>query len=106
MFGFIAASAGRTEEADIALAELRRRRESGYVPAIALAWLEMALRRYESSIEWLLLACEDDEPYLASARVSPAYDPIRGLPRFKLFESRLGQITNEAQGRPIGRSIR
>ena len=60
------------------------------MPAIALAWLELALGQYKSCIEWLLLACEDSEPYLASARVSPAYDPIRGLPQFKVFESRLG----------------
>ncbi len=89
MFGFIAASAGRTQEAECTLAELRQRRESGYVPAIALAWLEMALQRYESSIQSLLLACEDDEPFLASVGVSPAYDSIRNLPQFNVFANRL-----------------
>ena len=91
MFGFIAASAGRPHEAETALVELRQRRESGYVPAISLAWLEMALHRYQSSIEWLLLACEEGEPYLASAAVSPAYDPIRGLPDFEAFMKRFGK---------------
>ena len=89
MFGFIAASAGYTQEAERALAELSQRRKSGYVPAIALAWLELGLCHYESSIEWLLLACEDDEPFLASAGVSPAYDSIRSLPQFSVFAHQL-----------------
>lgn len=89
MFGYIAASAGRQQEAERTVGELRHRRKSDYVPAIALARLELALRHYESSVEWLLIACEDDEPFLASAEVSPAYDPIRSLPQFAACANRL-----------------
>lgn len=83
MRGFIAAHAGRECEALSALRVLRKRRESGYIPAIAIAWLEIALKNYADGMEWLLLAAQEGEPYLASARVSPAYDPIRQLPGFE-----------------------
>lgn len=61
MYAFIAASAGNPEEAEDALQELKRRRETGYVPAIAIAWLYIALGRYNSSLDWLLRACADGE---------------------------------------------
>ena len=83
MRGFIAAHAGRECEALSALRVLRKRRESGYIPAIAIAWLEIALKNYADAMDWLLLAAQEGEPYLASARVSPAYDPIRQLPGFE-----------------------
>lgn len=89
MWGFIAASAGREAEAVNALHVLKQRRDTGYVPAIAIAWLEIALNNFDSSIEWLMLACQEREPYLASAKVSPAYDPLRELPRFKEFVDQL-----------------
>ncbi len=89
MWAFIRASAGHEREALEFSRELKQRRETGYAPAVAIAWLEIALRNYESSIDWLMLALEEGEPYLASASVSPAYDPIRELPRFRMFLKRL-----------------
>ncbi len=85
MSAFIAASAGDEREATEVSCDLKQRRETGYAPAVAIAWLEIALKNYESSIDWLMIALEEGEPYLASASVSPAYDPLRELPRFKKF---------------------
>ena len=39
-----------------------------------------------------MIALEEGEPYLASASVSPAYDPIRELPRFKKFLVQLESV--------------
>jgi DNA-binding winged helix-turn-helix (wHTH) protein len=89
MWAFIEASAGHADEAVKVLRDLKQRRESGYVPAVAIAWLEIALKNFDSSIEWLMIALQEGEPDLASARVSPAYDPIRELPRFKQFVAQL-----------------
>ena len=92
MWAFIAASAGHEREAVEVSCELKQRREAGYAPAVAIAWLEIALKNYESSIDWLLTALEEGEPYLASASVSPAYDPIREFPRFKKFLVQLESV--------------
>ncbi len=71
-----------------------------YVPAIAIAWLELGLGNLDISIDWLMVACREGEPYLASARVSPAYDPIRQHPRFQEFACEL-EMSSKRCG-PIG----
>lgn len=92
MWAFIAASIGHESEAIAVSCDLKQRRETGYAPAVAIAWLELVLKNYESSIDWLMLALEEGEPYLASASVSPAYDPIRELPRFQKFLVQLESV--------------
>ena len=92
MWAFIAAGAGHEREAVDVSRDLKQRREAGYAPAVAIACLEIALKNYESSIDWLMIALEEGEPYLASASVSPAYDPIREFPRFKKFLVQLESV--------------
>ena len=85
MGAFIAASAGRRDNAVGVLLMLKERRKNSYVPAIAIAWLELALHNFESCFDWLAVACREGEPYLASAKISPAYDPLRKHERFETF---------------------
>ncbi len=74
---YIAARAGVQDEAVSALAFLKQSREHRYVPAITLCWLELALGRDDSAINWLLIARQDAEPYLAWSDVAPMYDSLR-----------------------------
>jgi tetratricopeptide (TPR) repeat protein len=74
---YIAARAGVRDEAVSALAFLRQSRESRYVPAITLSWLELALGQDDSAMDWLMIARRDAEPYLAWADVAPMYDSLR-----------------------------
>lgn len=89
MRAFIAAKARHTDEARDVLSALKQARETSYVPAIAIAWLEMALGHFAISIDWLLIAVQEQEPFLSSATVSPAYDPLRAHPRWSDFEYQL-----------------
>jgi len=74
---YIAAKAGVRDEAVSALASLKQNRENRYVPAITLCWLELALGRDDSAMDWLRIASQDAEPYLAWANVAPLYDSLR-----------------------------
>lgn len=89
MRAFIAAKAGHRDEAQAVLNDLRQRRARVYVPAIAIAWLEMALGNHAASIDWLLRAIEEREPFLSTATISPAYDPLRVLCQWSEVEQRL-----------------
>ena len=89
MRAFISAQAGHTDEAHLVLSGLKQRRKTAYVPAIAIAWLEMALGHFDNSIDWLLRAVEEKEPFLSTATVSPAYDPLRALGQWSTVEQRL-----------------
>jgi hypothetical protein len=74
---YIAARAGVRDEAVSALAFLKQSRETRYVPAITLCWLELALGQDDSAMAWLLTASRDAEPYLAWSDVAPMYDSLR-----------------------------
>ena len=89
MRAFIAARAGNTDQAHLVLEDLQRRRKIGYVPAIAISWLEMALGYFETSIDWMLRAIEEGEPFLSTAMVSPAYGPLHNHCRWADVEQRL-----------------
>ena len=79
---YIAARSGVREEAVSALAFLQQSRETRYIPAITLCWLELALGQDDSAMEWLLMARRDAEPYLAWADVAPMYDSLRQSVRY------------------------
>jgi hypothetical protein len=49
----------------------------------------MAIGSFDTSIDWLLQAVEENEPFLSTARVSPAYDRLRAMKRWKDVEQRL-----------------
>jgi hypothetical protein len=89
MRAFITAHAGHVDEAHLVLGDLKARRKTSYVPAIAISWLEMTLGHHLASIDWLLRAIEEGEPFLSSATVSPAYAPLRALDEWSNVEQKL-----------------
>jgi pentatricopeptide repeat protein len=84
------AHAGRREEALRLLAELKRRRQSAYVPAGAFVNAYLGLDDNEQTFAWLEHAYEEHSNILQFIRVHPYFDPIRSDPRFKDLMHRVG----------------
>ena len=82
-FGYVAGVLGHITEARSVLRELESRREGGYGPALPIAWTYLGLGETPSALEWLETALAEQDPFLGSAMVFPAYDAIRGQARFK-----------------------
>lgn len=85
--------AGEIEEAEAILLELRREAENGrYVPALNLAMVLIGTGAHEEAMDCLELAFEERSSWLVSARVDPAFDPVRDHPRFQtLIEKVVGR---------------
>ena len=81
-FGNVAGVLGRTVEARGVIEELQGRRQKDYSPALPIAWTYLGLGKTGSALEWLETALAEHDPFLGSAMVFPAYDAIRGQPRF------------------------
>jgi TolB-like protein/tRNA A-37 threonylcarbamoyl transferase component Bud32/Tfp pilus assembly protein PilF len=90
MLGHMYALAGRAEAARDLIDELARRAPSEYVPALARAWIYLALGESEEALTWFENAiAEGHGPYhffLGDA----VYDPIRKTPRFRALLERVG----------------
>jgi serine/threonine-protein kinase len=84
------ALAGRRSEALRVLDELDRLSQSRYVPATSFAMIHVGLGEKERALEWLEAGLQRHETALSSLRVHPAYDPLRGEPRFKALLETLG----------------
>jgi TolB-like protein/Tfp pilus assembly protein PilF len=77
------AHAGRRADALRLLAELKRRRESGYVPAGAFVNAYLGLDDHEQTFVSLEQAYKEQSNILQFIKVHPYFDGIRGDPRFK-----------------------
>jgi TolB-like protein/tetratricopeptide (TPR) repeat protein len=82
-FGYIAGMLGHTAEARDVIADLTARRNRSYGPALPIAWTWLGLGDVDSSLQWLQIALDEHEPYLAAAAVSPMYDRLRSNPIFR-----------------------
>jgi hypothetical protein len=60
------------------------------VSAVGIANVYVALGQTENAFEWLERAYEQREYILTTLNVSPAFDPIRGDPRFEDLLRRVG----------------
>ena len=76
------AHAGRRSDAVRLLAELKKRRQSGYVPAGALVNAYLGLGEIYLAFDWLEQAYREQSNILQFAKVHPFFDPLRGDPRF------------------------
>jgi TolB-like protein/DNA-binding winged helix-turn-helix (wHTH) protein/Tfp pilus assembly protein PilF len=75
--------AGRRSEARALLEELLRERAgASYVAADDVAAIHLGLGETALAFEWLERACEERAAALVNLRVEPAFDPLRGDPRF------------------------
>lgn len=84
------ARAGRRADAFRVLADLRRRRQTSYVPAGAFVNAYLGLGDLEQTFFWMEQACREQSNILQFMKVHPQFDPIRGDPRFADLLRRVG----------------
>jgi TolB-like protein/Tfp pilus assembly protein PilF len=84
------AHAGRRGDALRLLAELKRRRKTGYVPAGAFVNAYLGLGENEEAFAWLEQAYKEQSNMLQFVKVHPYFDPIHGDPRFADLVRRVG----------------
>ncbi len=84
------AHAGRRSDALRLLAELKRRRNTGYAPAGAFVNAYLGLGENEEAFVWLEQAYKEQSNMLQFVKVHPYFDPIRKDPRFADLVRRVG----------------
>jgi pentatricopeptide repeat protein len=86
------AHAGRRSDALRLLAELKRRRNAGYIPAGAFVNAYLGLGDNEQAFYWLEQAYKEQSNILQFLKSHPYFDPIRGDPRFADLVRRVGLV--------------
>jgi TolB-like protein/Tfp pilus assembly protein PilF len=84
------AHAGRRTEALRLVDELKRRRQTSYVPAAAFVDAYLGLGDNEQAFVWLDHAYQEQSAMLQYIKVHPYFDPLRGDPRFADLVHRVG----------------
>ncbi len=84
------AHAGRRTDALQLLAELKKRKKAGYVPAAAFVNSYLGLDDNEQAFAWLEEAYKEHSNILQWLKVHPYFDPIREDPRFRDLLHRVG----------------
>jgi TolB-like protein/DNA-binding winged helix-turn-helix (wHTH) protein/Tfp pilus assembly protein PilF len=84
------AHAGRRTDALRLLAELKRRKQAGYIPAAAFVNAYLGLGNNEQAFIWLEQAYKEQSNILQFVKVFPYFDPIRGDARFADLVRRVG----------------
>ena len=88
--GYVYARAGRSQDAHRVITELTNRFSREYVPPYALALVHAGLGENGRALEWLERAGEERSPRLVFLGVEPAFDGLRGDPRFAALRKKLG----------------
>ena len=84
------AHAGRRPDALRLLAELKKRKQAGYVPAAAFVNAYLGLGDNEQAFVWLEQAYKEQSNILQWLKIHPYFDPIRSDPRFEDLLHRVG----------------
>ena len=84
------AHAGRRADALRLLAELKKRQQTGYVPAGAFVNAYLGLGDNDEAFAWFERAYEEQSNILIYIKVFPLFDPLRGDPRFQDLVRRVG----------------
>ncbi len=84
------AQSGRRADALRLLAELQRRKKTGYVPTAAFVKAYLGLGDYNRAFFWLEEAYKEQSNILLFLKVHPIFDPIRSDPRFTDLSRRVG----------------
>jgi TolB-like protein/Tfp pilus assembly protein PilF len=82
--------AGRRTDAVRLLAELKKHRRAGYVPAGAFVNAYLGLGENDQAFAWLEQAYKEQSNILQFLKVHPFFDPIRSDPRFANLVRRTG----------------
>ncbi|HEV8659403.1 MAG TPA: winged helix-turn-helix domain-containing protein [Thermoanaerobaculia bacterium] len=88
--GYAYGAAGHSKKARAILADLIDRSRQGYVSSFVIALVHMGLNENEFAIERLERAYDERAFELSHLNVTPAFDPLRGEPRFVELVKRLG----------------
>jgi serine/threonine-protein kinase len=83
LLGVAYASAGKTDEAEGILRQLKEAATESYVSHFDLALIHLFLKRRETAVEQLERAYEERAAWLTWAKVDPLLDPLRSEPRFR-----------------------
>jgi TolB-like protein/DNA-binding winged helix-turn-helix (wHTH) protein/Tfp pilus assembly protein PilF len=84
------ARAGRRSDALRILAELKRRKQHGYVASASFVIVYLGLGQNEQAFAWLEEAYKERSNMLQFVKVHPLFDPLRGDPRFADLLHRVG----------------
>ena len=84
------AHAGRRSDALRLLANLKKRRKAGYIPAAAFVHAYLGLGDNEQAFYWIEQAYREQSNILQFLKTHPYFDPIRGDPRFADLVHRVG----------------
>jgi tetratricopeptide (TPR) repeat protein len=84
------AHAGRRADALRLLGELKKRQQTGYVPAGAFVNAYLGLGDNDEAFAWFERAYEEQSNILIYIKVFPLFDPLRGDPRFQDLVRRVG----------------
>ena len=84
------AYAGQRDSARVLLHELMSRAEHQYLPPASIAQIMTQLGDLDSAMIWLTKAFDERSNAMAYLAVEPAFDPLRGDPRFEALIARAG----------------
>jgi TolB-like protein/DNA-binding winged helix-turn-helix (wHTH) protein/tetratricopeptide (TPR) repeat protein len=84
------AHAGRRADAFRLLGELKKRQQTGYVPAGAFVHAYLGLGDNDEAFAWFDRAYKEQSNILIYLKVFPPYDSLRGDPRFQDLVRRVG----------------
>ena len=84
------ARAGRRPDALRLLGELKKRQQTGYVPAAAFVNAYLGLGDNDEAFVWLERAYQEQSNVLIYIKVFPPFDSLRGDPRFQDLVRRVG----------------
>jgi hypothetical protein len=87
---YVYGRAGRTADARHAIHELVRMSEREPVQARVFAWSYAGVRDTAQTLAWLEKAYAEHSGEMVALKVSPAYDFLRGEPRFHSLLQRVG----------------
>jgi TolB-like protein/cytochrome c-type biogenesis protein CcmH/NrfG len=82
--------AGRSQEALGVLADLAHLAETSYAPCTALALVHIGLGNRAEALDYLEKGAELRDLRLSAIKIHPAYDRLRGEPRFQRLIDRIG----------------
>ena len=84
------ATTGHRAEAQQILADLEQLARKRFVPKLAKAMVYLGLGEKGLALDWLDMACEGRECYMAYLVSDPTMDPLRNEPRFQALLKKVG----------------
>jgi hypothetical protein len=88
--GFVAGIAGRTDEAQNTLLELRQLAGKKFITSYGVALVHAGLGQWDSAFTWLNKAFDERSHWLVWLRLDPRWKGSRSDPRFAELVSRVG----------------